>query len=55
MTIPVKRNADTGTLYARGVSLTNIKFLKKNFRKQGFRNVGSFINAIIKDAKGRKR
>ena len=51
MSIPVKKNVDTGTLYARGVSLTNLKILKNNFKKQGFRNVGSFINAIIKDAK----
>jgi len=51
MSIPVKKVKDTSTLYTRGVLVSHINFLRNNFKKQGFKTIGEFLNALITKAK----
>lgn len=53
--VPKRDNLPAGTLYARGVHLENIGWLQNNYRKQGYKSVGDFLNAILKDVKRGKR
>ena len=50
MGIRVKKfeQVETGTLYVRGVTLENIKFLKYEYERLGYESLGQYMNELAR-------
>lgn len=48
MKVKKRDQIETSTLYARGVTIENLKFLKSEYKRLGYETLGEYINELAR-------